>query len=137
MEQGISLETMILLAGFAVLVSVVAWHRSQLDGEIEAFPDAILDRMGWKDAGDYTAKQHRRRLANRLILRGLPGWTPLSAQGWRHLLWLRVFALVSVVYIVVVPPLVAGEWVLLPILGVPTALTIVVGGWVVGPWKEP
>ena len=135
MAQGVSAQTMILLAGFAVLVAVVAWHRTRLDGEIEALPDAVRDRLGWKDAGSYTAKQHRRRLANRLILHGLPDWVPLSEQGRRYLRGLRASVLGSVAYIVVVPPAVAGEWVLLPILGVPVMLLLAVSRWLIGPWK--
>ena len=41
MDQGTSVETMVLLAGFAVQVAMAAWHRVRLDIEIEAI--AIID----------------------------------------------------------------------------------------------
>ena len=135
MDQGLSIETMILLAGFAVLVVLAAWHRTRLDVEIEALPQALRDRLGWGPPGDASVKQHRRRVAERLVLRGLPPWVPLSGQGRRHLMWLRVLGMGSALYIVVVPPLVAGVWVLLPILGAPIGLVLVLRGWLVGPWE--
>ncbi len=134
MDRGLSIETMILLAGFAVLVVLAAWHRTRLDAEIEALPEGLRDRLGWDRGGDATVRQLRSRLADRLVLRGLPSWVPLSGQGRRHLLWLRVLGLGSALYIIVVPPLVAGVWVLLVILGAPVVLILGLRGWLVGPW---
>jgi hypothetical protein len=135
MDQGLSIETMILLAGFAVLVALAAWHRTRLDAEIEALPQALRDRLGWALPGDASLRRQRRRIADRLVLRGLPHWVPLSGQGRRHLLWLRVLGLGSALYIVVVPPLVAGVWVLLAMLGAPVVLFLGLRGWLVGPWE--
>ncbi len=47
MDQGLSIETMILLVGFAVQVATAAWHRVRLDIEIEALPRAARERLGW------------------------------------------------------------------------------------------
>lgn len=134
MDQGISIRTMILLAGFAVLVVSAAWHRVRLDSEILEMPQDARDRLGWSHPGGSTYKRHRRRLANRLMLRGLPGWVPLSARGRRHLLWLRVTGLGSAVYVAVMPALFAGTWELLLFLGVPVAVLLGLYGWWVGPW---
>ena len=135
MGQGISIETMILLAGFAAMVAPAAWHRTRLDAEIEALTEELRDRLGWRHSGGGTVKQHRRRIANRLMLRGLPSWVPLSGKGRRHLMWLRVLGLGSGLYIVVVPAIVAGAWVLLLFLGVPLVVILGLYGWLVGPWE--
>ncbi len=135
MDQGLSIETMVLLAGFAVLVATAAWHRTRLDIEIEAMPEELRERLGWEHRGDGSFKRHRRRIANRLILRGLPSWAPLSGQGRRHLLWLRVLGLGSALFVVVVPPLVAGVWGLLPILGAPVVVILGLYSWLVGSWE--
>jgi hypothetical protein len=134
MDQGISIEAMILLAGFAVIVASAAWHRVRLDSEILELPQDVRDRLGWSHPGGSTYKRHRRHIANRLMLRGLPSWVPLSEQGRRHLMWLRVMGLGSAVYIAVVPTLVAGAWVLLLFLGVPIVVILAVYSWLVGPW---
>ena len=136
MDQGLSIETMILLAGFAVLVATAAWHRVRLDIEIEALPEELRERLGWKHRGDGSPKRHRRHIANRLMLRGLPSWVPLSGQGRRHLMWLRVLGLGSALYIVVVPTLVAGAWVLLLFLGAPVVVILGLYSWLAGPWEE-
>ncbi len=135
MDQGLSIETMVLLAGFAVLVASAAWHRTRLDAEIEALPQALRDRLGWELPGDASLRRHRRRIADRLVLRGLPPWVPLSGPGRRHLGWLRVLGLGSALFIIVVPPMVAGVWVLLAILGLPVVLILALRGWLVGPWE--
>jgi len=136
MDQGLTVETMILLAGFAVLVATAAWHRVRLDIEIEAMPEELRERLGWEPHGDGSFKRHRRRIANRLMLRGLPSWVPLSGQGRRHLNWLRVLGLGSALYIVVVPTLVAGAWVLLLFLGAPVVVILGLYSWLAGPWEE-
>jgi hypothetical protein len=135
MDQGLTIETMVLLAGFAVLVASAAWHRVRLDIEIEAMPEELRERLGWEPHGDASFKRHRRHIANRLMLRGLPSWVPLSGQGRRHLLWLRVLGLGSAFYIVVVPTLVAGVWILLLILGAPVVVILGLYSWLVGAWE--
>ncbi len=135
MDQGLTIETMVLLAGFAVLVASAAWHRTRLDIEIEAMPEELRDRLGWEPHGDGSFKQRRRRIANRLMLRGLPSWVPLSGEGRRHLMWLRVLGLGSALFIVVVPALVAGAWSLLAILGAPVAAGLGLYSWLAGPWE--
>jgi hypothetical protein len=134
-DQGLSIETMVLLAGFAVQVAAAAWHRLRLDIEIEAMAGGARERLGWEHHGDGSFKRHRRHIANRLMLRGLPSWVPLSGQGRRHLMWLRVLGLGSAFYIVVVPALVAGAWILLLLLGAPMVVILVLYGWLVGPWE--
>ncbi len=134
MDQGLSIETMVLLAGFAVLVASAAWHRVRLDIEIETLPEELRERLGWEHHGDGTFKRHRRRIANRLMLRGLPSWVPLSERGRRHLMWLRVLGLGSGLFVVVAPALVAGAWVLLLFLGAPMVVILGLYGWLVGPW---
>lgn len=134
MDQGLSIETIALLVGFTILVASAAWHRTRLDAEIEELPEEMRDQLGWRNRAGSSFKRHRRHIANRLMLRGLPSWLPLSKQGWRHLLWLRVMGLGSAIYIVVVPALVAGAWVLLLLLGVPIVVILAVYGWLVGPW---
>jgi hypothetical protein len=135
MGQGLSIETMVLLAGFAVQVATAAWHRVRLDIEIEAMPGEARERLGWEHHGDGSFKRHRRHIANRLMLRGLPSWVPLSGQGRRHLMWLRVLGLGSAVFIVVVPTLVAGVWVLLLFLGAPVVVILGLYSWLVGSWE--
>ena len=135
MDQGLTIETMILLAGFAVQVATAAWHRVRLDIEIEALPKVQRERFGWEHHGDGSFKRHRRRIANRLMMRGLPSWVPLSGQGRRHLWWLRVLGLGSAFYVVVVPALMVGAWVLLPLLGAPMMVILGLYGWMVGPWE--
>ncbi len=135
MVQGLTIETMVLLAGFAVLVATAAWHRTRLDIEIEAMPEELRERLGWEHRGDGSFKRHRRRIANRLILRGLPSWVPLSGQGCRHLMWLRVLGLGSALFVVVVPTLVAGVWVLLLFLGAPVVVILGLYSWLVGSWE--
>ena len=135
MDQGLSIENLVLLVGFATLVASAAWHRVRLDIEIEAMPGEVRERLGWGHCGKGSFKRHRRRIANRLVLRGLPSWVPLSEPGWRHLMWLRVLGLGSAVYIVVVPALVAGAWALLPLLGTPMVVVLGLYGALVGPWE--
>ena len=135
MDRGLSIETMVLLAGFAVQIALAAWHRVRLDIEVEAIPEKLRERLGWEHHGDGSFKRHRRRIANRLMLRGLPSWVPLSRQGRRHLMWLRILGLGSALYIIVVPALVAGAWVLLLFLGAPVVVILGLYGWLVGPWE--
>ena len=136
MDQGLFTENMILLAGFAILVVSAAWHRVRLDIEIEAMTKGARERLGWEHRGDGSFKRHRRRIANRLMMRGLPSWVPLSGQGRRHLWWLRVLGLGSAFYVVVVPALMVGAWVLLPLLGAPIMVILGLYGWMVGPWGD-
>ena len=135
MDQGISIETMILLAGFAAIVASAAWHRTRLDSEILELPQEVRDRLGWSHPDGSSYRRHRRHIANLLMLRGLPAWVPLSEQGWRHLMWLRLLGLTSAVYIAVVPTLVAGTWELLLFLGLPVVVILAVYSWIVGPWQ--
>ena len=135
MDQGISIETMILLAGFAAIIASAAWHRVHLDSEILILPEEIRDRLGWSHPGGNTYKRHRRHIANRLMLRGLPSWVPLSVQGRRHLMWLRLLGLSSAFYLVVVPPLVGGASILLLLLGLPVVIILAAYSWYVGPWQ--
>lgn len=134
MDQGISIETMVLLAGFAAIIVSAAWHRTRLDTEILKLPQEVRDRLGWTPPADGSLTRHRRHIANRLMLRGLPAWVPLSDRGWRHLMWLRVMGLGAAVYIAVVPTLVAGVWVLLLFVGVPVLVILGIYCWLVGPW---
>ena len=136
MDQGISLETMVLLAGFAAIMASAAWHRTRLDSEILELPQEVRDRLGWSHTGGGSYKRHRRHIANRLMLRGLPAWVPLSEKGRRHLMWLRLLGLGSAIYIAVVPTLVAGAWVLLLFLGGPVVVILAVYSWLVGPWGK-
>ena len=62
MDQGLSIETMALLAGFAVLVASAAWHRTRLDAEIAALPHALRDRLGWELPGDASLRRPRHRI---------------------------------------------------------------------------
>ena len=135
MEQGLSIETVALLVGFATLVVSAVWHRVQLDAEIEALPGEARDRLGWSNPAGISRKQHRRRIANRLMLRGLPAWVPLSAKGWRHLKWLRISGLGAALYIAVIPALMANAWGALLFIGTPMVVILAVYGWLVGPWE--
>ena len=134
MDQGISIEAMVLLAGFAAIMASAVWHRARLDSEILKLPQETRDRLGWTSPAGSSYKRHRRHIANRLMLRGLPAWVPLSQQGRRHLMWLRLLGLGSALYITVVPTLVAGAWVLLLFLGVPVVVILGIYSWLVGPW---
>ena len=135
MDQELSIETMFLLAGFAVQIVSAAWHRVRLDIEIEAISEELRERLGWEHHGDGSFKRHRRRIANRLMLRGLPSWVPLSRQGRRHLMWLRVLGLGSAFSIVTVPTLRAGAWGLLLFLGSPVVVVLGLYSLRVGPWE--
>ena len=135
MDQGISIETMVLLIGFAVLVASAAWHRTRLDAEIEALPRALRDRLGWEPPGDASLKRRRRRIADRLVLRGLPPWVPLPGPGRRHLMWLRLLGAGFGPFHHRGAPLVAGVWGLLAILGPPVMLILALRCWLVGPWE--
>jgi len=136
MDQGLPIETVLLVAGFAVLVVSAVWHRIQLNAEIEAMPGETLDRLGWSNPGGQSRKKHRRRITNRLMMRGLPDWVPLSAQGWRHLRWLRIFGLGSALYLAVMPALMANAWGAVLFVGVPAVAILAVYGWMVGPWGD-
>ena len=135
MDQGLSLDTLILFGGFAVLVASAIWHRIRLDAEIEALSGETLDRLGWSNSGGLSRKQHRRRITNRLMMRGLPDWVPLSAQGWRHLMWLRISGLGAALYLAVMPALMANAWGAVLFVGAPAVVILGVYGWMVGPWE--
>lgn len=86
MAQTISLYEIFLLTGFTVLVAMAAWHRTQLDAEIEVLPEAERDRFGWRDAAGLTVKRvmqsHDRSQRVPLLLRlGASG----DLQGWMNL----------------------------------------------------
>jgi hypothetical protein len=136
MEQGLTTETVILLVGFIGLVMVAVWHRQRLDREIAAMPQEVRERLGWDWPQRLGAKRHRRRVSSRLLLRGLPSWVPLSAAGWRRLMWFRVFGLGAGLYLIVVPSAIHGVWELILLIGVPMALILAIRGWLVGPWGE-
>jgi hypothetical protein len=136
MDEGISVETMILLAGFAAIVGSAAWHRIHLDSEILALPDEIRKRLGWHHPGGDTYKRHRRHIANRLMLRGLPVWVPLSARGRHHLMWLRLLGLSSAVYLPAIALFFFNAAALTLSIGLPVIVILAVYSWLVGPWEK-
>jgi hypothetical protein len=136
MDQGLPIETVILVAGFAVLVALAVWNRLQLDAEMEAMPGETRDRLGWSNPGGHSRKKHRRRITNRLMMRGLPDWVPLSAQGRRHLMWLRISGLGAALYLAVMPALMANAWGAVLFVGVPAVAILGVYGLMVGPWGD-
>lgn len=130
----IDTNTAELVAGFAALVAVAGWNRVRLDREIEALGSQTLTALGWKRPSRVSPLTHRRRLADRLVLRGLPADLPLSAAGWRHLRWLRMSALGTCFYLAAVPAVFYGVWILSLLLGVPVVAILGIRAWMVGPW---
>lgn len=123
-----------LVAGFAALVGGAGWSRVRLDREVETLGPETLTSLGWRRPSGAFALTHSRRVADRLILRGLPTDLPLSAAGWRHLRRLRIFALCACFYLAVVPAALYGVWILTLLLGVPVAAILLARAWMVGPW---
>lgn len=134
MGQESDLHTALYAGGFLLLVGMAIWHRLRLERAVAALPEDVRLRLGWVWTGETSARRHRRRIARRLILRGLPEWVPLPAEARRDLFWHRVFGLGAVVYLVGVLPLVWGAWILLPALGLPGAAILAVQAWWDGPW---
>jgi hypothetical protein len=134
MGQESDLHTALYAGGFLLLVGMAVWHRLRLERAVAALPGDVRARLGWDRAGGVSARRHRRRIARRLMLRGLPGWVPLSPEARRDLFWHRAFGLGAVVYLVGVLPLVWGAWALVPILGLPAAAILAMQAWWDGPW---
>jgi len=131
---GTDLSTALYAGGFLLLIGLSVWYRLRLQGEIARLPGGVRGQLGWDWSGEISSRRHRRRIARRLIVRGLPDWVPLSEEARRDLFWHRLFGAGAIAYLVVVPGAVWGAWVLLPMLGLPIAAILAVQSWWDGPW---
>ena len=137
MEHGLDARTILLIAVFLFLVGMSAWHRHRLVMAMREVPDAVRERLDWEAPEDLRAvRRHRRRISRRLVLRGLPDWVPLSAEGREHLRWHRLSALAAVVWLIVGPAAVWGAWMLIVLLGGPAVAIVAFHAWLDGPWDR-
>ncbi len=136
MEQALTLHTALNAVVFLLLVGMGTWHRLRLERAMGVLPDDLRERLGWLQPEHVTIRRHRRRIARRLMLRGVPDWVPLSDEARRDLFWHRVFGLAAVVHLVVVVPFVWGVAILTPMLGLPAAAILAIQAWLDGPWGD-
>lgn len=134
MEGGLDLQTFLLIAGFVLLVGLSAWHRHRLVIEMRDVPDRVRERLDWEAPDLRGVRRHHRRIARRLVMRGLPDWVPLSTEGRRHLRWHRLFGLGAALWLVIAPAAAWDVWMLLPLLGGPAIVILAVHAWWDGPW---
>jgi hypothetical protein len=128
------LPTVAMAAVFLLLVLLSARHRRRVLEAVARLPEAARERLGWHIGEDVAPRRHVRRVARRLLLRGLPGWLPLDPQARRSLAWHRVSGFAAVGWLVIVLPWAWGAaWLVAP-LALGTAAILAVQGWVDGPW---
>lgn len=136
MGQG-DLQTFLLILGFLVLIGASAWHRHRLVVAMREVPDDARARLDWEGPADLSAvRRHRRRLSRRLVMRGLPDWVPLSAEGRRHLFWHRFFGLAATIWLILAPAAAWDAWFLVPLIGIPALVILGLHAWLDGPWEE-
>ena len=128
------LHTLLMVAGFVLLVGMSVWHRLRLQRAVAALPEEVRVRLGWIWSGETSDRRHRRLVARRLLVRGLPGWVPLSEEARRDLFWHRAFGLAAGVYLFGIMPAVWGAWTLVPMLLLPILAVVAVQSWFDGPW---
>lgn len=136
MAPAIDLRSVLMVLGFVLLVGMSVWHRVRVQRAVAALPDDVRLGLGWIWTGEISDRQHRRLVARRLLVRGLPDWVPLSGATRRDLFWHRAFGLAAAVYLFGVMPAVWGAWVLVPMLLVPIAAVIAIQSWFDGPWGD-
>ena len=136
MEPGLDPQTFLLVAGFLLLVGMSAWHRHRLELEMREMPDEVRERLDLEPPDLRSVRRYRRRTARRLVMRGLPDWVPLSAEGRRHLRLHRLFALGAALWIIFAPAAAWDAWMLVPIVGVPALAILALHAWLDGPWEQ-
>ena len=137
MAGGIDVRTVALALGFLLLIGMAALHRHRLNRALTALPAETRERVGLIQPEGVTAHRHRRAVARRLLLRGLPDWLPLGAEARRDLFWDRVLGLAAGLYLVGLLPIVWGVWSLIPVLGLPIAAALALYARIDGPWGGP
>lgn len=137
MNESLDLHTVVLALGFLMLVGMSAWHRARLERAVAALPEEARERLGWIKPETISARRHRRMVARRLLLRGLPGWLPLGAEARRDLFWHRAFGFGAGAWLVGALPVAWGVWILIPVLGLPLAATLAIYALIDGPWGGP
>ncbi len=136
MESGHDLETVLLIAGFLLPIAASAWHRHHVVVAMREVPDEIRARLDWEAPEDLRAvRRQRRQLTRRLVMRGLPGWVPLSEAGRRHLFWHRVLGLAAGLWLVIAPAAAWDAWFLVPLVGGPAVVILALHAWLDGPWE--
>lgn len=136
MAPAIDLRSVLMVVGFVLLVGMSVWHRARVQRAVAALPDDVRLRLGWIWTGEISDRQHRRLMARRLLVRGLPDWVPISGAARRDLFWHRAFGLAAAVYLFGVMPAVWGALALVPMLLVPIVAVIAVQSWFDGPWGD-
>ena len=134
MEPGFDLRTALMAVGFVLLVGMSMWHRVRLQREMGVLSDDVRERLGWIWTGEISARRHRRLMARRLLIRGLPGWVPISEEARRDLFWHRAFALAAGIYLFGIVPAVWGAWMLVPMFLLPIVAVLAIQSWFDGPW---
>ena len=134
MDRALDLHSYLLIAGFLLLVGMSAWHRLRLEREVRALPEEVRERLGWARPGQ-NSRSERRRIARRLVMRGLPDWVPLSEAARRDLRWHRAFGLGAGLFLIIAPAAAWGVWILVPVLGLPAIAILAIHAWLDGPWE--
>lgn len=137
MRESLDVHTVVLALGFVMLIGMAALHRHRLNRAMAALPEEARERLGLIRPEDVSARRHRRVVARRLLMRGLPGWLPLGEEARRDLFWYRAFGFGAGAWLIGALPVAWGVWILVPVLGLPLAGTLAVYALIDGPWGGP
>jgi hypothetical protein len=136
MGEGLDLHTAIQAVGFLLLIGVAVFHRHRVNHALAALPEETRERLGLIKPDDVSARKHRRIVARRLLLRGLPGWIPLGEESRRDLFWYRASGLGAIAYLAALP-IAWGAAGLTPIMAPLLAAVLAITAWIDGPWGGP
>jgi len=137
MTEGLDFHTVFVVIGYVMLIGMAALHRYRLNRALSALPDETRERLGLILPAGRSSRRHRRLVARRLLLRGLPDWLPLGAEGRRDLFWYRAFGFASAAWLIGALPAAWGVWILIPILGLPVLVGFAIYALIDGPWGGP
>jgi len=136
MAEGLDSSTVVQAIGFLLLIGVAVLHRHRLNRALAALREETRERLGLIKPEDVSAHQHRRVVARRLLLRGLPGWVPLGEEARRDLFRYRASGLGATAYLVLLP-ITWGAQSLAPIMALLLAAALAICARIDGPWGGP
>lgn len=137
MAEGLDFHTVFVVIGYVMLIGMAALHRHRLNRAMAALPEETRERVGLIQPERISGRRHRRMIARRLMLRGLPDWLPLGEEGRRDLFWYRAFGFASAAWLIGALPIAWGVWILIPILALPLAAGFAIYALIDGPWGGP
>jgi hypothetical protein len=134
MFDKINTTTLLLVAGYLSILGSSIYYRFRFDDAVAALPQAERAALGWEGLHGGSTRREQRRITSRLILHGFPDWTSLPERTWQDLSLHRVLAFAAFFYLAVVPAVIWNVLFLIPVIGAPITVLLLLRAWWVGPW---